>query len=161
MTVAPVTLADEVFVADTGLATLDSSTAPLSSTANPVVSPLRTVSCAQSTFVTESSVVGSAVSPDIGDSCPVSPELSGILSSGLALDLEPHVGEADAPSTDDEGGDEDESQPGGKDTIVSWWMGFPLRCGVCSFRVFFVGSTVFPFRKLNVRSKPLLNVGRK
>ena len=57
-------------------------------------------------------MVGFVVSPDVGACCPVLPELSGMLSSGLTLVLEPHVGEADPP-TSDEGGDEDESQPGG------------------------------------------------
>ena len=79
-----------------------------------MVSPVCPVTCAQSTLVPVSSMVGSAVSLDVGASCPVLPDLSGMLSSGLTLDLEPHVGEADPPSSDDEGGDEDESQPGGK-----------------------------------------------
>ena len=74
--------------------------------------------CAQSTLVPETSLIGSDVSPDVRASCPVLPELSGILSSGVALDLEPHVGEVDDPSTDDEGGDEDENQPGGNGIIV-------------------------------------------
>ena len=80
-----------------------------------------------------------------------SPRAEEILSSKLPLDLEPHVGEADAPSRDDEGGDEDESQPGGKRLLFCG--GQDLHCVVvpAPLVVFFIGSTVFPFRKVNVR----------
>ena len=101
------------------MSTLESSVVPLSCASNPVVSPVCTLACTQPTLVPVKSVVGFVVSPDVGACCPVLPELSGMLSSGLTLVLEPHVGEADPP-TSDEGGDEDESQPGGEGFIILW-----------------------------------------
>ena len=117
MAVVPVTLADETFVVNTEMSTLEPSVVPLSCASNPVISPVCTVTSAQLILVPVVCVVGSLASPDVGTSCPFLPELSGILSSGLALNLEPQVDEADPP-TSDEGGDEDESQPGGAGNII-------------------------------------------
>ena len=113
MTVAPVVLADETFVISAEMPTLVSSTVPIPDAADPVTSSLCPVASAQSTLFPGFSVVESVTSVAIDASSPVLPELSGMLSSDLALALEPQVGEADAPTSDDERCDGFESQPGG------------------------------------------------